>query len=168
MIGSWAYSVGLLVLGFVLILLEVFVIPGFNIFGIVGFLTVCGGIAYAYLNLGFWPAVGVAGVGLAGTVGFVQFLIRSRGWQRLVLQSATSRNEGYASSEPGRERLVGRRGEALCDLRPSGRAQFDAQTVDVVSEGGYVPRGASVEVLRVEGSRVVVHPVSGAAGSAQA
>ena len=36
---QWAYSLALLVLGFALVLLEIFVIPGFNIFGVVGFLT---------------------------------------------------------------------------------------------------------------------------------
>ena len=41
---EWIYALALLVLGFVLVLMEIFVIPGLNIFGIVGFLTAVAGI----------------------------------------------------------------------------------------------------------------------------
>lgn len=163
MIAAWIYSVGLLILGFLLILLEIFVLPGITIFGVVGVVTVMGGVTYAYLHMGFWPAAGIAGLGLLGTIGLIGAVVQTRAGSRLVLRSATSRDQGYASSDPGLEALVGQQGEALCDLRPSGRARFQARTVDVVSEGGYVQSGTRVEVLRVEGSRVVVQGVSGAA-----
>ncbi len=41
----WVYAIGMLVIGFLLILLEIFLIPGINIFGILGFGTVCAAIA---------------------------------------------------------------------------------------------------------------------------
>ena len=63
---EWVYSLALLVLGFVLVLLEIFVIPGLNIFGIVGFLTAVAGIAYAYMNIGSLAAGIVAGLGACG------------------------------------------------------------------------------------------------------
>jgi len=154
---AWLYAISLLILGFVLVLLEIFVIPGFNIFGIIGFLTVCAGVGHAYLNMGFGAAVTVAGVGLVGTVVLVRLMIQARAWKRLVLESDTSRAAGYDSVEPGREDLVGQQGEALTALRPAGRAQFGERVVDVVSEGGFVKRGERVEVLQVVGNRVVVH-----------
>ncbi|MGB1719185.1 MAG: NfeD family protein, partial [Candidatus Latescibacterota bacterium] len=51
-------------------------------------------------------------------------------------------------------------GTALTPLRPAGRAQLGERAVDVVTEGGFVERGAAVEVVRVAGNRVVVHKVS--------
>jgi membrane-bound serine protease (ClpP class) len=48
---------------------------------------------------------------------------------------------------------------ALTDLRPAGTAQVDGERFDVVSEGGFVPRGAPVRVIRSEGYRVVVLPL---------
>ena len=59
---DWVYSLALLVLGFALVLLEIFVIPGINIFGIVGFLTAVAGIGYAYTNMGGLAAGLVAGL----------------------------------------------------------------------------------------------------------
>ena len=159
----WFYAFILLVLGFCLILLEIFVIPGFNIFGIFGFLTMCAGVGYAYVKLGLGPAVAVAALALLGTVFLVRMLIRARAWQRMVLESETSREQGYDSSRPDLNTLVGQSGETLTALRPSGRAQFGERIVDVVTEGDFVSTGDSVEVLTVEGNRVVVQKI-GAAG----
>ena len=149
------YALGLLILGFVLILLEIFVIPGFNIFGVVGFLTVCTGVFVAY-QVGPLHAVGVGALGLAGTVVLVWLLVRNRAWQRLVLESETTRDQGYDSSRPGMEELVGARGAVLTPLRPAGRVQIGQEIVDVVTEGDFVKTGEEVEVLEVAGNRVVV------------
>ena len=159
---AWIYAISLLILGFVLVLLEIFVIPGFNIFGIVGFLTVCAGVGYAYLNMGFGAAAAVAGLGLVSTAVLVRQMIRVRAWKRLVLESDTSRASGYDSVDPGREDLVGQRGEALTPLRPAGRARFEERMVDVVSEGSFIGRGEMIEVLQVAGNRVVVQRVGDA------
>ncbi len=153
----WTYSLALLVLGFVLMLLEIFVIPGLNIFGITGFLVAIAGVYFAYAKLGLLAAVVVAGIGLLGTLVLVRIVLKMRGWQRLVLSSSTSRDRGYSSVKPGREALLGQRGTALTPLRPAGRAQLGEESVDVVTEGSFVERGTAVEVVRVAGNRVVVH-----------
>jgi membrane-bound serine protease (ClpP class) len=49
---------------------------------------------------------------------------------------------------------------AESDLRPVGVARFGEERVDVVTEGTYVSRGESLEVVHVEGSRIVVRVVS--------
>ena len=152
----WIYALGMLILGFVLVLLEIFVIPGFNIFGLLGFLTMCAGVYLAYVRLGLGPAIAVAVLGMAGTVVLVWLLVRNRAWKRLVLGSKTSRDQGYDSSRPGLSELVGQRGVAVSPLRPAGRARFGEEIVDVVTEGDFFVPGETVEVLVVEGNRVVV------------
>ena len=156
---QWLYAFGLLLLGFVLVLLEIFVIPGLNIFGIAGFFCVCGGVYFAYIKLGTGPAIAVAIAGLAGTIFLIWVLVRRRAWQRLVLDSKTTRDQGYDSSQPGLGDLVGQRGEALTPLRRAGRARFGEQLADVVSEGDFLASGEVVEVLAVEGNRVVVQKI---------
>ena len=153
------YAVGLLVLGFVLILLEIFVIPGLNIFGIIGFFTVCTGVFVAY-KLGPGHAIGVGALGVGGTAALVWLLVRNSAWQRMVLDSKTARDQGYNSSRPDMEALVGARGAALTPLRPAGRVQIGEQIVDVVTDGAFVTTGEEVEVLEVAGNRVVVQRYS--------
>ena len=152
----WVYALGLLIIGFCLVLLEIFVIPGFNVFGVLGVATICVGIAFAYLRLGVAAAVVVGTLGILGTVALVWLLIRNRAWQRLVLESQTDKASGYHAAPTGMASLSGKAGVALTPLRPAGRARFGEEIVDVVTEGSFIDTGTRVEVLAVHGVRVVV------------
>ncbi len=152
----WIYSIALLILGFLLILLEIFVIPGFNIFGIIGFLTICLGVLFAYNKLGLEQAMVVAGMGTVGTLVLLRFLIRVRAWRRLVLESDTGRASGYNSAKEVLDELVGQQGTAMTPLRPAGRAEIGERVVDVVSEGDFIGVGSAVEVIQVRGTHIVV------------
>jgi membrane-bound serine protease (ClpP class) len=154
--SDWIYSLALLVLGFVLVLIEIFVIPGLNIFGIIGFFAAAAGVAFAYLKMGSAAAAIVGIIALIGTAALIRLMLKMRGWQRLVLDSKMTRDGGYNSAKSGRDALLGQQGEALTPLRPAGRARLGEDAVDVVSQGGYVERGTTVEVVHVAGNRVVV------------
>jgi membrane-bound serine protease (ClpP class) len=155
-IQPWIYAVGLLVMGFVLLFIEVFVIPGINVFGVLGFASLFIGIVYAYVRLGPGAALGLgAWTGLATAV-LVWLVLRNRAWQRLVLHRGNTRQEGYSAASADLIELAGQTGETLTPLRPSGRARFGERIVDVVSEGNFIARGTPVAVLEVVGSRVVV------------
>ena len=82
----------------------------------------------------------------------------------MVLERQTDRASGYTAAPAGLEDLVASKGVALTPLRPAGRAQFDEQIVDVVTEGDFVESGDQVEVLSVHGNRIVVHLVDAAEG----
>ncbi len=153
----WIYSLGLLILGFLMILLEIFVIPGLNIFGILGFGTVCLGILFAYTKLGAVAALVIGLLGIGGTVGLVWLMIRNRAWQRMVHDGKTDRASGFDSSTGEFDDLLGAVGTAYTTLRPSGRARFDERIVDVVTGGEFILDGAAIEVLEIHGNRIVVH-----------
>jgi membrane-bound serine protease (ClpP class) len=55
--------------------------------------------------------------------------------------------------------LLGAIGVAATPLRPAGKTQFGDAFVDVVADGGYIPPGTRVQVIEVEGNRVVVKEV---------
>ena len=152
----WIYAVGLLILGFVLILLEIFVIPGLNIFGIAGMGTVCVGIYFAYIKLGPSAAIVTGLLGVSGTAALVWSLVRNRAWQRMVLTAETDSASGFNSAPAELSAFASRVGVATTPLHPTGRAQFGEETVDVVTEGGFVDSGAQVEVIAVVGTRIVV------------
>ncbi|MCA9422114.1 MAG: NfeD family protein, partial [Nitrospira sp.] len=64
--------------------------------------------------------------------------------------------EGYESSPPEDHRWLGKQGIAVSDLHPSGIARFDRERVDVVSDGTFIDAGQPLEVVRIDGNRVVV------------
>jgi membrane-bound serine protease (ClpP class) len=55
--------------------------------------------------------------------------------------------------------LLGAVGTSATALRPAGMASFGDAYVDVVSEGNFIPAGARVQVIEIEGNRVVVKEV---------
>jgi membrane-bound serine protease (ClpP class) len=63
---------------------------------------------------------------------------------------------GYASAPEGDRRWLGQRGTAASPLRPAGLAHLAGERVDVVSDGEFIDAGAPLEVIRVDGNRIVV------------
>ena len=81
-----------------------------------------------------------------------QLPARGRG---IFLMTATDRATGYIASA-AREDLVGAEGVAATDLHPSGTAVLGGERLDVVSEVGFIDKGARIRVVRSEGYRHVV------------
>ncbi|MCL5677467.1 MAG: nodulation protein NfeD, partial [Firmicutes bacterium] len=57
--------------------------------------------------------------------------------------------------------MAGKQGKAVTLLRPAGAAEIEGRRVDVVTEGDFIPAGATIVVRKVEGTRVVVERVGG-------
>jgi membrane-bound serine protease (ClpP class) len=156
----------LLVAGLVALAVELFVIPGFGIVGIMGLLLVGSSVFLALMgNLPTWSDVARAS-GIIMTTGvmviammyaFVRFVPHTPRTRGIFLRTATARDEGYISA-PERRDLVGKEGVAETDLRPSGVVVVGDERVDVVSEAGFVAKGARVRIIRAEAYRLVVVP----------
>lgn len=149
----------LFIAGIILIMLEVF-LPTLGILGVIGLILVMVSIfsAVPILSQAIWIVAGAILI----TAVIVWILIRFLGWEvkwnRVVLRTAQSNQEGYTSSKD-RKDLLGQVGITLTPLRPSGFAKFGDQKEDVVSEGEIIPSGEKVKVIYVEGMRVVVKRV---------
>ena len=83
---------------------------------------------------------------------------------RLMLKPPGGGGRGRRGSapepiQPELAALLGAIGVAATPLRPAGKTQFGDQFVDVVAEGGYVLPGTRVQVIEIEGNRVVVKEV---------
>ncbi len=142
----------LLVAGLALILLET-ILPGM-IAGVIGTGCLVAGVVVSYVDFG--PRVGnlvllgvLAALLVAGLL-WIRFFPRSRLGQAFV----TRRAVGDLGVD--RPELLNRTGTALTNLRPAGTALIGDKRVDVVTEGGLIPRGATIKVVAVEGFRVVV------------
>lgn len=161
----------LLCAGFVLLMLEMFVIPGFGVAGVTGIVCIFASLLLALIGLPLsvvfstsaWvePLTRVCAalmVTILGMLLAIRFLPHTRAGKRLVLARTNARSEGFVASDESR--FVGKLGVAESDLRPVGVARFGSERVDVVTEGEYVSRGEALEVLHVEGARIVVRVVS--------
>ncbi len=147
----------LLVLGLGLLALEILVIPGFGLVGLLGLASTISAGVISFTQLGTGWGLAALGGGIAVS-GLTVWLLPKTGLARGMVLDATQR--GSRAADPTLALLVGALGEALTPLRPSGSARVGGRVVDVITDGIYVQAGAHVRVAKVEGSRVVVEPLS--------
>jgi len=154
-LAGWE-TLALFALGIILLAIEAF-IPGFGIFGFGGIVAVLTSIYLAAPSP--QQALASIAVALLGTVVTGYFLARygrRRGWWRdLILGAKETNRQGYVPRRY-RPELVGKTGVVVTPLRPAGMAEIDGERVDVVSDGQFIPRGAWVKVIKVEGTRALV------------
>ena len=141
-----------LVIGLLLLFTEIAVVPGFGVAGILGVLALGGGAVAAWTELGpLWGGV-TGGVSVLAAAAMLVWLPKSRAGRKMVLEHS----QAEAMSQQDQSALVGRRGTTVTPLRPIGRARFGTLEVDVMTEGEYIDSDQEVEVMTVEGPRVVV------------
>ncbi len=164
MVAPMALVVILLAAGVILILLET-VLPGM-VAGIVGVGCLIGGVVAGYTELeppaGNYVLLGVM-IGLIGGFGlWAKYFPESRFARVFISQGEV----GVVGAE--KPELLDQSGTTLTALRPSGTAIIKGKRVDVVTEGPFIERGATVKVVAIEGMRVVVRAQAQAQSPPQA
>jgi membrane-bound serine protease (ClpP class) len=152
--GEMMRIVGMLVLGYLLLLMELF-LPG-GILGILGLGSVVYGCWLAFGVGPLWGGVAVA-TSVVATVGLVMLILRSRVARQMVLDNRPSRE--WKAPAPELQELVGKEGVTISPLRPAGIVAIDGERFDVVTDSVFLEAGVAVRVFEVEGGRVVVESV---------
>jgi membrane-bound serine protease (ClpP class) len=151
--------VGLAVVGLLGILLELHVLPGHGVAGILGLLALMTAIVLAFGIPFFFVAAQSLAIAIVLTVVVFWFAARlfpQNAFMRRIAFTGVQGSDYVAA--PNRKELIGRAGIATSFLRPAGVAAIDGQRVDVLTEGDFVAAGSPVVVTRVEGARIFVRP----------
>jgi membrane-bound serine protease (ClpP class) len=169
-------AIMLFLLGLALVGIEIFLIPGFGVTGVCGILLILAGLVLAGLDkapestsdwvdlIGRLLRYGLTMAG-AGVLAFVvaRYLPKIPYANRLMLVPPEDKPEGdEASPLPGADAavtLLGQVGTATSMLRPAGMAKFGDRYIDVVTEGDFIAPGTPIQVIEVEGTRIVVKKV---------
>jgi membrane-bound serine protease (ClpP class) len=181
--------------GVVLLAIEVFVIPGFGVAGFSGIGLVLASLILSFvsgdvlpstpstpdlpfpwgeLQLGFFisfMALAGAGIAFALLVRFMVYVPVVRGMV-LEAQQVAGTGTGPAGAAQGADAhelagLVGRRGVAQTDLRPSGKVEIDGDLRDAVTEGEFLDEGCTVRVMEASGNRILVTADDGGGATEQ-
>ncbi|MHC4645883.1 MAG: NfeD family protein [Planctomycetota bacterium] len=180
-LANWL-EVALFIVGIVLLLVEIFVIPGFGLVGFLGIVLILGGL-FGMLARNApdrlpWPETEmewqVFADGVIGLVlGFSGFLVLAALLARylpkvqvcaglVLLPTGAKQGDEFEVSmtAPPESKIcgisVGDVGEVVSTLRPAGRVRFDSSFVDCVAEGDFLAKGAKVVIIEISGNRVVV------------
>ncbi len=168
------WEIAVFIIGLILILLEIFVIPGFGITGIAGIICVFTGLILGLLNNVDFDFSGVSGkdAGIASmkvlsglVLGFIIILylsnkIGSKGmFKKLALETNQDVSEGYISVPMEPSKLIGHEGIAKTVLRPSGKVLIDNEIYDAVSNLGFIEKDEKVKVIKYESGQVYVEKI---------
>jgi len=154
----------LIALGLILLLVEIFILPGFGAAGIPGIICILGGITWIVLTEGWQLGLSVAGVTVIIIIplAILAFWLvpRTKVGKTMILNTTERSEDGFQAPSRELEKLIGKSGTAITPLRPAGAAMIQGIRVDVVSQGDFIAKDSEIEVIGVEGNRVVVRDLS--------
>jgi len=183
-LANWV-EVTLFVVGIVLLVVEIFVLPGFGIAGILGIVFILAGLFSMLIENPPdrlpWPETaldwqvfmkGMVGLSL-GLVGFIvlawllaRYLPKLQFLSGLILVPTAAIRGGemrVSMTAPPESKTtainIGDIGEVTSTLRPTGKAIFRDAVVDVVATAEFIDEGTKVEIVEIHGNRVVVKRV---------
>lgn len=158
-VSGWG-APALFAFGLFLLLLEFLVIPGFGVAGIIGFLSIIASVLWSYGIASIEEGLWVMSIALLGLITASIFLFKyipvMAGKNKNIFLNTVLENDLSGSDLLD---YVGKKGKALTVLRPSGKIQIGREYLDAVSDGSYIEPEDRVQVILVEGSRVVVRKV---------
>ena len=177
-LSGW-FELALFLVGLILIMIEIFIIPGFGATGISGILCMLAALVLAMVDWspGNWSArpgleelmqpVAIVAMGILGSLILLALVAkvmpRTPGVANIFLQRQMDATDGYtARNNDELTRWIGKAGVAKTILRPAGKALIEATLLDVVTDGGFITAGTAVKVVRADNNRLVVEQSSGA------
>ncbi len=148
----------LFIAGILLLMAELLIIPGATVVGLLGLGSI---VASIYLQFGqnFAVVSGTATIVAGICIGLALWKLPSSTFlNRSIFLNTTLATTGASLTLPNQmaSRLEGRFGTAISDLRPSGMASIEGERMDVVADGEFIKSGTMLEVIKVEGRRIVV------------
>jgi len=161
--------------GIILVLIEIFAIPGFGFTGVLGIIGIVTGLAFVMIDkivFKFGPSVdGVSEVVSAFAIVLMSAMLSfglslwlskklfspNRLFGSLALETSVKQSDGFESFDSGKlSALVGKTGTAHTVLRPSGKVLIEDEVYSAVAETGFITRGSAITVRREEQGQLYV------------
>jgi membrane-bound serine protease (ClpP class) len=170
------WEILIFIAGIILILVELFVTPGFGIPGITGIILAFSGLTLSLIDniifdFGHVNAdkIGIAVMTVVGGIstGFLLSLwagskvfgAHHGPFRNFALQRVQNIDEGFVSIDNSLLLLKGKEGTSVTVLRPAGKVEIEAEIYDAVTSGEFIQRGKSVKVIKVEATQLYVEEV---------
>lgn len=163
------------VVGIILLAVEIFVIPGFGVFGILGIICVLAGLTmgmlpneqfdFTFVSSGklFAALLTVILSAIVATVLIFTLTPKINQWEsfsRISLSTTQQKTEGYTSSFYSSE-MLGKKGISHTRLMPSGKVLIDDEMYDAYSRGEFIDKGEQIQVISTEGTSLRVKKITG-------
>lgn len=149
------FIITLILVGLVLLFVEILLVPGVGVAGILGLLCMGGSCFYAFYDSGTTAGLIVTIVNAVLVVGLTVYVLRAKTWKRMSLETNID-----AKAVEDAVLSLGDRGRTLTRLAPMGSARFGNYVIEVKSLEGMLDPETDVEVVLIEDNRIYVKPLS--------
>ncbi len=151
----WLVVVTLILIGLAFLLLEILVIPGTGVAGIVGFIVLGIGVWQGYSYYGDTTGHWILGGTILGTVAVLAYSLRAKTWRRVALNSEIDSRVNLID-EVNLKR--GDEGKTVSRLAPSGKAMFNNEFCEVHTFGAFIDPGKAIIIEKIEDHKIFVKP----------
>lgn len=153
-----ALFIVLIILGFILLAIEMLVIPGFGVAGVLGCASLIGACIFAFIGFGTLIGCIVVVSVVALVIIGIFFLLKTNTWKKLSLKTNI---ESKVDDSPENKGLkVGDKGMTVTRLAPSGHVNFNSVIVEVTTREGLIGPKKEVSIVAFEGNRIFVAAIN--------
>ncbi|MBA7497741.1 hypothetical protein ES704_00472 [subsurface metagenome] len=152
----------LFVIGLLLLLAEIFFIPGSGLAGISGIAAILASIFLTFGNIvqATYSILIALGVSVIGFFLLIKYIPSTRTWRKFVLSTEQKKELGYTVGTKDLKRLTGKEGIAITPLHPSGIVEVNGKKLNALTRGEYVDSNTKIKIISVEGNKIVVEAVN--------
>lgn len=172
------WEIVIFIVGVILLLVEIFAIPGFGVAGISGIVLMVTGLTMSMIdNVVFdfetdslyflhplFRSLLIVVASMTISVFFSIILARqileTKAFEFMILQKSTPKKDGYLSVDSSYSYLIGKKGLAYTVLRPSGKVEIDNEIYDAVALIGYIEKNTSIIVTKHESGQLYVNKIN--------
>ncbi len=171
------WEILIFIAGVILLLVEIFIIPGFGVAGIAGIICIVAGLTFSLIGFNgfdfefnfitgdllaqaFFRVMAAISVAFITIFFFGPSLLNLPGFNKLVLKSDQNADEGYTVKRNDLYNLIGQEGTVFQQLRPAGKIEINGNIYEAVSTSHLLDKNEKVKVIGVEGNSLKVSSIS--------
>jgi membrane-bound ClpP family serine protease len=149
----WLLIATFILIGLIFLALEILVIPGVGVAGVIGFILIAVGVWQAYASHGLAAGHSVLGGTLALTVLTLVLSLRSKTWRRLALSTSIDSKVNVIDETKIKP---GDTGKTVSRLAPMGKAIINDEFYEVSTNGDFIDQQTEITVLKIEFNKIIV------------
>lgn len=153
----WTIIAILILVGLLMLLLEILVIPGAGVAGIVGFVLMVAGVWVSYTKVGTQEGHITLAVTMALNIVIIIMALRSKTWNKAMLKTSI---DGKARTIDNKDLKVGSKGKTISRCAPMGKAVFDNQFYEVSSYSDFIDQEKDIEIIKISGNKIFIKQIN--------
>ena len=155
--SEWLFVIGFILFGLGLVVIEIIFVPGTTVIGILGFLIAAYGVFESFISFGSGTGITTLVITVVSGIALLILAFKSNMWEKFALKGTISSKVKSGDHEILN---IGQKGITISTIKPFGKAIFFDKEFEVTSQGNYIAEDTRVRILKLEGNKIYVEPIT--------